>query len=59
MNFPNLPDVKPEHLPYAYALMAVGALILVKRPSTIISLLSAYYMWQNTLEKGKQALQSN
>lgn len=52
-----LPDIKKEHLPYAYALMAIGALVLVKKPSTIISLLSAYYMWQSTLQKGREALQ--
>lgn len=58
MEFPsiNLPEIKQEHLPYAYILMAVGALTLVKKPTTIISLLSAYYLWQNTLEKGKAAL---
>lgn len=58
MNLPtiNLPDIKQEHLPYAYALMAIGALVLVKKPTTLISVISAYYLWQNTLEKGKAAL---
>jgi len=51
-----LPALRQEHLPYAYALMAVGALVLVKKPTTIVSLLSAYYMWNTVLEKGKKSL---
>lgn len=52
-----LPELKKEHLPYAYALMAVGALVLIKKPSTLVSLLSAYYMWNGTLEKAATKLE--
>lgn len=51
-----LPEIKQEHLPYAYLLMAVGALVIVKKPTTIISAVSAYYLWRNTLEKASQKL---
>lgn len=57
MNFPvQFPDIKEEHLPIAYAFIALGAIILVKKPSTLMSAVSAYMFWNNLVQKGKAAL---
>lgn len=50
----DIPDIKKEYVPYAYGLLALGALIIIKNPRNLLTAISAYMTWQSIVEKGKQ-----
>lgn len=53
-----LPSINPDHLPVAYALMALGLLAIVKSPSKLVSMAGAYMLYRDIVARGKERLQS-
>ena len=52
----SFPPISAAALPYAYGLVGLAVLFIVKKPSVIVTMASTYFLWQNAIAKAQTAL---
>lgn len=54
----NLPEIKSEHLPYAYGLIALGLLSVIKSPTKLVSIVGGVMLFKDLVKKGQEKINS-
>lgn len=54
----DLPEVKPENVPYAYAAVLVALLLVTRSPSKVVSYASTFMLWKKFVQDAQSKISS-